>query len=456
MQQGKSMTAGTPWKLILAFMVPVLLGSLLQQLYNTADAMIVGKFVGEDPLSAVGTTGSFGFLFLALAMGFSNGCGVVVAQHYGAKDEGEVRKNASAGIVLILSMGIVSTIVSLLFCRVAFASWIEVPEDLLDWSVTYFMIYAGGLIFQFGYNIIASILRAVGDSKATLYFLLIASVVNVILDLLFVAVFQWGVGGAAFATDLSQIVACASAYIYMVKKYPIFRFKLKDLTFDVERMKVTLRIGFPMALQLVVVSLGFSFIQRAVNSYGKPMMASFTVAQRMETYMNMPAMSFQTALATYTGQNIGAKQIDRVKQGMKQTIVMSILLTIAVSALIALFAQPISGLFGISGQAVEYCTVHLRVTALCMLLIAIYFPLFGLFQGSGHGEASMLVAIGALAIRVLVTYTLCNLPAFGHTIIWWNQAFGFAMGCTIAWVYYFSGRWKKSKSIVKEEEYEIQ
>lgn len=445
--QGKSMTAGTPWKLILAFMLPVLIGSLLQQLYNTVDTIIVGKFVGEDPLSAVGTTGSFSFLFLALAMGFSNGCGVVVAQHYGAKNEDEVRKNASTGIILILSLGVISTIVSLLLCRVAFRAWIVVPEDLLEMSVTYFMIYAGGLIFQYGYNIISSILRAIGDSKATLYFLLIASVINILLDLLFVAVFQWGVGGAAFATDIAQGISFVIALVYMNKKYPVFRYKLKELTFDWTRAKVTMTVGFPMALQLVVVSLGFTFIQRAVNSYGKPMMASFTVAQRMETYMNMPAMSFQTALATYTGQNIGAGKIDRVKHGMKQTIVMSVLFTVVISAVVALFAEPISGLFGISGQAIVYCISHLRATAVCMLIIALYFPLFGLFQGAGHGEASMFVAIGALAIRVLVTYTLCNVPFFGHTIIWWNQLFGFAMGCTIAWTYYFSGLWKKSKTI---------
>ena len=191
------MVEGTPWKHILRFALPVLAGSLLQQLYNTADTIIVGKFNGEDALSAVGTTTSFTFLFLALAMGFSAGNGVIVAQHYGAGNEKLVKRSASTGILLLLGMGVVSTVIAIILSGPAYTYWLDVPKEILNQTLIYFRIYAVGLIFQFGYNIFSSILRAVGDSAATLYFLLISSLSNIALDLLFVAGFKWGVMGAA-------------------------------------------------------------------------------------------------------------------------------------------------------------------------------------------------------------------------------------------------------------------
>ena len=214
---GKSMTEGAPWKHIIKFALPVLLGSLLQQLYNTVDSIIVGNFSSEDALSAVGTTGTLTFFFLAIATGFSAGNGVVIARHYGAGDEKLVRKNASAGIFFLMVLGLISTVLGIALSFPVFKYLIAVDKEILGLTVKYFMIYSVGLVFQYGYNIIASILRAVGDSSATLYFLLISSVVNIVLDLLFVAVFGWGVVGAALATDIAQLGSLAAAYIYMYK-----------------------------------------------------------------------------------------------------------------------------------------------------------------------------------------------------------------------------------------------
>ena len=221
---GKSMVEGTPWKHILRFALPVLAGSLLQQLYNTVDTIIVGNVNGEDALSAVGTTTSFTFMFLALAIGFSAGNGVIVSQHYGAENEKQVKRSASTGILLLLGMGVVSTVLALVLSGPAYTYLIDVPKEILDQTLVYFRVYAVGLVFQFGYNIFSSILRAVGDSAATLYFLLISSVLNILLDLLFVAVFKWGVMGAALATDISQAGSFIAAYIYIIKKYPMFHF----------------------------------------------------------------------------------------------------------------------------------------------------------------------------------------------------------------------------------------
>ena len=292
------MTEGTPWKHIVRFALPVLAGSLLQQLYNTVDAIVVGNFSGEASLSAVGTTGSLAFLFLAIAMGFSAGNGVVVAQHYGAGDEAQVRRNASTGILFLMVLGVIFAALGISVARPAFTYLMNVPESYLDLTLQYFRIYAFGLVFQYGYNIFSSILRAVGDSAATLYFLLIASVLNILLDLLFVAAFHWGVVGAAVATVIAQAASFVAAYVYMTRKYPIFRFKLSDYRWSAPHIRKTVTIGFPISLQLVIVSVGLTLIQRAVNGFGQAMTASFTVGNRIEMYLNLPCNAFQTTLAT--------------------------------------------------------------------------------------------------------------------------------------------------------------
>lgn len=444
---GKSMTEGTPWKHILRFALPVLAGLLLQQLYNTVDSIIVGNFSGEDALSAVGTTGSLTFLFLALATGFSAGNGVLVSQFYGAGDEKQVKENASTGILLMLGMGLFATVAGILISRPAYAYLVDVPKDFLELTLQYFRIYLIGLVFQFGYNIFSSILRAVGDSAATLYFLLIASVLNVILDLLFVAVFRWGVVGAAVATDIAQAASFVAAYIYMTRKYPIFRFKLKEFIWKTKLAVRTLTTGFPIALQLIIVSFGLTFIQRAVNGFGQAMTASFTVGQRIEMYMNLPCNAFQTTLATYTGQNIGARKMDRVKKGAYQAVLMSLLLTLCVTVLTLIFSENIIGLFKLSEQAAFYCSSHLKTIAFINIILSLYIPLFGVFQGSNHGGAATVVATGALGVRVFVTYLFRYSSVFGKSIIWWNGLFGFGTGFLITWSYFLSNKWQKKASV---------
>lgn len=440
---GKSMTEGAPWKHIIKFALPVLLGSFLQQLYNTVDAIIVGNFAVKGSLPAVGTTGTVTFFFLAIAIGFSAGNGVVIAQYFGAKDEKNMRICASSGILFIMLLGIVSTIFGLLLSKPIFKILLSVDENIVDMTILYFNIYAIGLVFQYGYNIISSILRAVGDSKATLYFLLISSVINVILDLLFVAVFNWGVAGAAVATVISQFGAVVSAYLYMVLKYPIFNFKLKDYKWDKSAVLKTVKIGIPISIQMVIVSVGLSVIQKAVNEFGETMTESFTVGQRIEQYINLPCNALQTTLATYTGQNIGAGRLDRVKKGAKQTFIISLLSTIVISSLIWVFSKQIALLFNISDEAMIYCIPHIQSIAFINIILALYIPIFGLFQGMDHSGFPAIVATCALGVRIAVTFIFRYTPFFGYSIIWWNGLFGFGIGFLVTWIFYFSGKWQK-------------
>ena len=439
------MTEGTPWRHIVSFALPVLLGSLLQQLYNTVDTIIVGNFSSEEALSAVGTTGTFTFFFLAIAMGFSAGNGVVIAQHYGAGDEKGVRDNASAGIFFLMVLGVIAAIAGIVLARPAFVHLIAVPEEILDLTLAYFMIYAVGLIFQYGYNIFSAILRAVGDSNATLYFLLISSAANVVLDLLFVAVFHMGVVGAALATDLAQLGSFIAAYFYMTRKYPVFRFRLNEYRWNGNAVARTVQIGMPISLQLIVVSVGLTFIQRAVNEFGKVMTASFTVGQRIEQYINLPCNAIQTTLATYTGQNIGAGKLDRVKKGMWQALVISLGTTLVISAVIWVSAGTIAGFFGLSSEAMQYAVPHIRTVALINIVLSLYIPLFGVYQGMGHSGFPAIVAMCALTVRAGVVYIFRYSAFLGYSIIWWNGLFGFGVGLTVTWLYYFSGKWQRRK-----------
>ncbi|MBR2779607.1 MAG: MATE family efflux transporter [Firmicutes bacterium] len=443
----KSLIQGEPWKLILAFAVPVLLGQLLQQLYNTVDTIIVGQYAGEAALAAVGTSHSLVMFFLSLANGFSAGAGVIIAQQFGRGAYDEMRRTAAGSIGLMLFMGLAATVAAILAARPVLGGLMAASESFLAMAVMYFRIYALGLLFQFGYNIVAAVLRAVGDSKATLYFLLIASGANILLDLLFVAALNMSVAGAALATGIAQLGSMAAAFFYMFRKYEIFRFKRTDLHFDPAVWKSVLTVGFPMALQQMIVSMGFFLLQRAVNEFGQAMTASFTVGQRLEVYMLMPASSLQITMATYTGQNIGAGRMDRIRTGIRQTIGISFLGTAVLSLLAFVFSDPLIRLFSISEDAFFYCHQHLRFTAVAMLLFSLYFPVLGLFQGAGDAMAATLVATTALTMRVLSTYTLRNVPAFGYRIIWMNIMFGFTFAFLVTWIHYFRGSWKHKKRL---------
>jgi len=444
---GRTLTQGTPWKAILSFMFPVFMGLLLQQLYNTVDTIVVGNFAGEAPLAAVGANSVLTMVFLALANGFSAGASVQIAQLFGAGEETQMRRQASSALLVMLAMGVVASVIGILISRFSLTYILATPDSLISMADTYFKIYAAGLVFQFGYNIVAAILRGVGDSKATLYFLLIASSLNVVLDIVFVYNFRMGVAGAAIATDIAQAGSFVAAVWYMMKKYPLFRWKLREFTFEWPLAVRTLKTGLPMALQQLIVSVGFVFIQRAVNSYGEAMIASFSVAQKVETYMTLPANALMTTQATYTAQNIGAGRMDRVQTGAKQTVIISEAISICILTAVFLFARPIVTAFGLGPEAIEYCTSHVRCVALCMILFASYFPFLGLFQGANDALYSTFVATSALAIRVASTYILQVIPAISYRMIWWNALFGWGLGCILVWVHFLRGKWKQKSGV---------
>ena len=443
----RDMTKGAPLGHLFLYAVPLLLGNWLQLAYNAVDSIIAGRFIGQEALAAEGVAGPVMNLVILAISGLCIGAGVLISQYFGASREQELRQYAATAIVLMLAMGLLMSLIGVCSARFLLARALGTPEALLPLTLLYFRIYAAGLVFQFGYNIAAALLRALGDSKATLYFLLVSSVLNVVLDLAFVAGLGMGVAGAAIATVLSQIASCVIGFAYMHRRYALLRFSLRELRMDLKTAGRILQVGAPMAIQQSIVSCGFLFLQRLVNYYGESMIASYTVASRMENILMIPIIGIQNTMATFAGQNMGAQRPDRVSKGLGQGVLVSLGMT-----LILCLAQ-IAGIpliiraFQLDAGAADICRLHLFSSAVAIPIFAVYFPANGMCQGVGEGFHATFYALLALGLRVVFAYALHKTSLFGYTAIWWSQAMSWTITLVVCYVHFFRGKWK-DKSLI--------
>ncbi len=450
MQKNKNglvvLTEGAPWKCILRFAVPMLLGSLLQQLYYTVDAMMVGRIVGQQALSGVGTCGVLTNLLVAFSTGFSAGAAIILARYYGAGDSGRITQNARATIISLLCLGAAICGVGLLFGRPLLRYGVSVPESLIGYSAQYFRIYAVGFIFQFVYNGAAALLRSIGDSRASLYFLFISMLLNILLDYTFMQKLDLGVAGAAWAAVLSQLMACGVSLVYMFRRYDLLRFYGKGITTGREDVALIVKTGFPMALQSMIGTVFNLMVQRLVNSFGEAMIASYTVVSRVEGYMHLPTSTLYQAIPTYTAQNLGAEKPQRIRAGLRHTVIMAVIFTLAVSIAVFALAPEIASSFGISGLSAQYCISHVRCLAFPILLFAVYFPCTGLYQGMGKGMVSTALSTGFLACCLMFAYLLRYIPAIGYRSLFICKPLAWVIITTVNYIYYFSGKWEKPQA----------
>lgn len=432
-------------------------GQLLQQLYNTVDGIIVGNYVGEEALAAVGSCAVIAFVFLAIAMGLSNGASVMIAQLFGAGRTQELKRAASTAFILLASIGVVLSVFGAVFARVLTGGLLSITDPkTLEMSVSYLAIYSAGLVFQFIYNSIAAVLRAVGDSRATLYFLLVCTILNLGLDLLFVAGFGWGVAGAAIATVLSQLVCVIVSVIYLLKKHDIFKLSRESIVFDKELCALCLKLGIPTAVQQFTVSFGMVFVQRLINSFGTETMAAFTVGTRIDNYVFAPVFGFQMGMSAFTGQNVGSRQLDRVKRGMRSTIVMSVSVSVVVSALIYIFASPIATLFGVEGRSLAISVELMRFMTLFFWMFAWYQVIVGVLQGSGDVIVATASTICAHITRVILAYILVYAFSFNYSAVWIAMPVGWGIAIIISGSRYLSGAWKRKGIVGKATGEEVQ
>lgn len=444
----KVMTEGKEWKLILLFTLPLMAGNLLQQLYNTVDGIIVGNFVGEAALSAVGTCAPLTLLFIAIAMGMSTGASIVVSQFYGAGAMEEMRRGVATAMLMLMGMGVAFTILAF-----AGAGWLldgvlGVQDYLLADAVTYFRIYALGLFFQFVYNIAAAVLRSLGNSRATLYVLLLSSICNVILDLVAVLVFHWGVMGVAVATVISQAISAAVSLAYLFRSHSVVRFRKGEFRFHGETAGLILKMGIPSTIQQCVVSFNHMAIQRVVNAFD--ITAGYTAAMRIENFIYIPSQSFFLGMATFTGQNLGAKRLDRVRRGLHGTLIMGTITVVIISSLVLLLAPQLIGLFGVVGASKAVGVTYLHYVALGFIMFCWYFCFNGVLQGSGDVMFTLFNTVSSLVIRTVVTYILAFLTPVGYVAIWWSLLVSWVYNVVLAYLRYRFGPWKR-KGVVAAE-----
>ena len=443
----KDMTTGKEWKQILAFTLPLIGGNLLQQVYSLTDTLIVGNFAGQNALAAVGTSSPITFLLLALAMGMTNGVGVAAAQMYGAKDEQGFRRNLSTACFTLLAAAVIITAFGVATSRFFLEDLLRADAVILEDAITYLRIYCVGLIFQFAYNGFAAILRSIGDSRSTMYFLLISTVLNIVLDLIFVR--RWTVAGVAWATVIAQAVSAIVAGIYLFKKISVAKFQKDEFIFDKRMFTLSLRLGIPTSIQQCSVGLGMVLMQRLINSFGVDTISAITAAMKVESFAMIPIMMFYMGLSNFVGQNMGAGKLDRVKRGYRQTLVMAMIACGGIILLILTVGPAAIGSFNMSEAANAIGIEYMKTMAIFFLVFCVMYITNGVLQGSGDVMFPTIASVTSLTVRV-ITANIMALSAFiGYRSVFWSIPVGWVLGTGVVVVRYLSGKWK-DKGLVKK------
>lgn len=443
----KNLTKGNPLKLLFFFAFPMVLGNLLQQLYNMVDSMVVGKFVGEDALAAVGSSFPIVFLAVAIATGLSMGCTVVISQLFGAQKIVEMKTTIYTALI---SLGILG------FAIMAAGQIIASPmlhllgtdPDIMADSLLYLRIYFGGAIFLFLYNTLNGIYNALGDSKTPLKFLASAAFINIGLDLLFVIRFHMGVAGVAWATLIAQgLCAVISFVILMHRVHEIEneagKKDVKPELFKGSAVKKIAKIGIPSMIQQSAVSVSMMCMQGLVNSYGKVFVAGYTAATKIDSIAMLPDINFGNAMSSYTAQNIGAGKDERVQEGFRASLFMATAFSAFVTGCIFMFGPNLLGLFletGAQGTAMGYGMDYLKIVSVFYVLLGFMFVGNGLLRGAGDMGTFMASSITNLAVRVVIAYSLSYF--IGSDAIWWSVPIGWGVGSVICYVRIRSGKWK--------------
>lgn len=439
-----NMTTGNPIKLLVVFAIPMMIGNIFQQLYNVVDSAIVGKLVGADALAAIGVTGSITFLFFALCNGVGSGGGIVTSQYFGKGDNEKVKKCiVNVAFIMIVFPLIVGTIAFLL--SESLLRMLETPENVMADAVIYMKVMCVGLAFVSIYNYVSSMLRALGDSKTPLYFLIFSCILNTILDFVFVYYFKWGVFGAAVATLISQLVSGILCLYYAFRYNEYFHLSKEDLVFDKDIIWKSVRIGVPLSLQFSLIAISCMALQKVVNTFGAIAMAAFTATSRIEQVIHQPYQTLGTALSTYAGQNYGANKNDRVILGYKKSLWLMVIFTAVMVPLMQIFGEQITSIFVSDPEVIEMGAIALKITSWFYVFLGVIYVVRGVLNGVGDAFFALLNGVIEVIGRFTVPVFLTMIPFIGLWGIWWSVGIVWFISGFTAWIRYL---WYKKKYFV--------
>lgn len=409
----KDMTKGAPWKLLLMFSLPLLIGNIFQQLYSMADTVIVGRTIDYKALAAVGATGCISFLILGFVQGITSGFAVITAQRFGAQDERGVRKSVATSIALSIAVTIVVTAISVPLAY-PMLKMMNTPSDIIDNSYAYISVIFGGVVAQVFFNLFSSILRSLGDSRTPLVFLIIASIINIILDFVFILNFKMGVAGAAWATVIAQALSAVMCLIYSLMRFPILRLKREDWKMTASFSWAHLRIGLPMAFQFSVTAIGVMILQSALNGLGSTAVAAYTAASKIDQLAIQPLVSYGVAMATYAAQNYGAGRVDRIKKGIKSCTLISIITSIIGAALVIFFMDRLVGLFvgDEKDKIMDMVSLYLWINAVPYFVLGLLFVFRNALQGIGSSTMPLMAGVFELVVRSVIAFAFTGIFGF--------------------------------------------
>lgn len=437
----KDLTDGKPSRLILQFATPMLIGNVFQQLYNVVDSIIVGNFLGKEALAAVGASFPLLFMLISFVIGIASGSTIIISQYFGAKNIQNVRRAIDTMWVFLFFASILITVLGITFSETIF-ELIKLPGEVIPQAKLYFNVYMGGIILFFGFSATSAILRGLGDSKTPLYFLVIATISNILFDLLFIVVFKWGIAGAAIATIISQGGAFITAVIYLNRTHEVFNLSWRKIEFDRLIFRKSLNIGLPSGFQSTFVSLGMLALFRIVNEFGTDTVAAYSVALRIDSLAALASMNFGAALSTYVGQNLGAKKPERVFAGLMATLKMSSIVSLLVTLVVILFRHELMGLFIDDPEVILIGAEYLLIVCSFYIVFSAMFVIGGVLRGAGATLVPMFITLFALwFIRIPSSWWLSR--ELGATGIWWAIPMGWAIGALFSWIYYLKGNWRK-------------
>ena len=440
------MTKGSPVKLLLQFSIPILLGNLFQQIYTLADRIIVGRFVGDKAFSAIGATNALSMMFMSMCMGAAIGTGVVVSQYFGAKDEKGTAASIANGSYTCILIAFVMTILALVTTK-PILLLLNTPQSILPDALTYMYIYMGGLIAVSAYFTSFSILRALGDSKTPLIFLIVCSLLNIVLDLLFVVVFKTGVAGAAAATVLSEAIAAVLCIVYAFKKVPQFGQAFKYRKPDRELIRKTMQIGIPTGLQYALIYVSSIILQRIVNGFGESVIGAFTATTQIELLVQQIFAALGSAIVTYTGQNMGAGKEDRISLGVVAAMKISAVVLVVLLIVFWVFGHPIMSIFVTNEEIISIAAAGIRITSLFLIALGGVQILRYMLNGAGDSMYALMNGVVEVIARVALAVGLTAIPFIGMWGIWLTTGLTWTVTAVFALFRYKHGAWKEKKLV---------